>query len=175
MTIRPNPSFHLPVSVNSLFAMNPANHKPPESHDRRTIRLKEYDYAQPGAYFITICTHNHKQIFGKIKLSNNGHPVGAGLAPAQNDNRQPRGLPLQDSNNVTAQMELNEFGQIALEQWCKLSDRFSTIDLDAFVVMPNHVHGIIFITENGQSDGVGVNCLDRYDSLQIIQGDCLQN
>ena len=42
---------------------------------------------------------------------------------------------------------MNEFGQIALEQWHKLSDRFPTIDLDAFVVMPNHVHEIIMIHE----------------------------
>jgi REP element-mobilizing transposase RayT len=84
-----------------------------------------------------------------------GQPVGAGLAPAQNGNGQPpgfgqpQGLPLQDSNYACAQMQLNEFGQIALEQWYKLADRFQNIELDAFVVMPNHVHGIIFITENG--------------------------
>lgn len=57
---------------------------------------------------------------------------------------------------MCAQMELNEFGQIALEQWHKLSDRFPNIELDAFVVMPNHVHGIIFITENGQPVGAGL-------------------
>ena len=53
-------------------------------------------------------------------------------------------------------MEQNEFGQIALEQWHKLSDRFPNIELDAFVIMPNHVHGIIFITENGQPVGAGL-------------------
>lgn len=29
-----------------------------KKHHRRSIRLKEYDYSQPGAYFVTICTHN---------------------------------------------------------------------------------------------------------------------
>ena len=61
-------------------------------HHRRSIRLQEYDYAQAGAYFVTICTHNHQPIFGKIELDSigqsasaqngRGQPVGAGLAPA---------------------------------------------------------------------------------------------
>jgi putative transposase len=33
---------------------------------RRSIRLYQYDYSQSGAYFITICTYNHRDIFGKI-------------------------------------------------------------------------------------------------------------
>jgi putative transposase len=35
-------------------------------HHRRSIRLQDYDYSQAGAYFITICTHEHKCIFGDI-------------------------------------------------------------------------------------------------------------
>ena len=92
----------------------------PTSHHRHSIRLKEYDYAEAGAYFITLCTNNLQPIFGKI--------VGAGLAPAQ--------------------MELNEFGQIALEQWQQIPTRFDQIELDAFVVMPNHIHGILLINES---------------------------
>ena len=30
----------------------------PQVHQRRSIRLTEYDYSQAGAYFITICTYN---------------------------------------------------------------------------------------------------------------------
>ncbi|MFM7909799.1 MAG: transposase, partial [Microcystis sp.] len=29
----------------------------PEKHHRRSIRLRNYDYSQPGAYFVTICTY----------------------------------------------------------------------------------------------------------------------
>ena len=41
------------------------------SHDsnknqRHSIRLKDYDYSQAGAYFVTICTHNKECIFGKV-------------------------------------------------------------------------------------------------------------
>lgn len=163
----------------------------PAVHHRRSIRLQEYDYAQAGAYFVTICTYNHQSIFGKIGLDHIGQTVGVGLAPApngkgqpapaqngkgqpasaQNGKGQPRGLPL-----------LNEFGQIALEQWHKLSDRFPTIELDAFVVMPNHIHGIIFITKNGQptgtSQGGGVGSatlgeiVGAYKSL--VSNECLK-
>ena len=36
------------------------------NHHRRSIRLQDYDYSQAGAYFITICTHEHQCIFGRI-------------------------------------------------------------------------------------------------------------
>ena len=38
----------------------------PDIHYRRSIRLKHYDYSQPGAYFVTICTHNRECLFGEI-------------------------------------------------------------------------------------------------------------
>ena len=38
----------------------------PDKHHRRSIRLKDYDYSQPGAYFVTICTHNRECLFGEI-------------------------------------------------------------------------------------------------------------
>ncbi len=38
----------------------------PEKHHRRSIRLKEYDYTQPGAYFVTICTYQRMQFFGEV-------------------------------------------------------------------------------------------------------------
>ncbi len=37
-----------------------------EPHHRRSIRMKGYDYSQPGAYFVTICTHGKQSLFGKI-------------------------------------------------------------------------------------------------------------
>jgi hypothetical protein len=51
-----------------------------KQHHRRSIRLKEYDYCQPGAYFITICAHNSSNIFGhcvngEIRLNEFGEMV----------------------------------------------------------------------------------------------------
>jgi putative transposase len=36
-------------------------------HHRRSIRLTEFDYAQPGAYFITICAHGRRKIFSEVE------------------------------------------------------------------------------------------------------------
>ncbi|MEA2108657.1 MAG: transposase, partial [Pseudomonadota bacterium] len=38
----------------------------PETHYRRSIRLRGYDYSQPGVYFVTICTQSRKCLFGGI-------------------------------------------------------------------------------------------------------------
>jgi len=38
----------------------------PDKHHRRSVRLKGYDYSQPGTYFVTICTHQRRNLFGEI-------------------------------------------------------------------------------------------------------------
>ena len=48
------------MNGNLYMAYNPA------IHHRRSLRIPGYDYSQNGAYFITVCTHNHKCIFGNI-------------------------------------------------------------------------------------------------------------
>jgi putative transposase len=90
----------------------------PRIHHRRSIRLKGYDYAQTGAYFITICTKDMKCIFGTIE---------------------------------NTEMILNEFGEIAYNEWSKLPERFTMIELDVFQIMPNHMHGIIILNTVGAS------------------------
>jgi REP element-mobilizing transposase RayT len=42
-------------------------------------------------------------------------------------------------------VELNQVGEIAESAWNELPARFLSVGLDAFVVMPNHVHGIIIV------------------------------
>jgi REP element-mobilizing transposase RayT len=85
----------------------------PRIHNRRSIRLKGYDYSQSGLYFITICCHNRIHRFGDIQHGT---------------------------------MVFNEFGQIAYDEWGNLTNRFSTFALDVFQIMPNHMHGIISLT-----------------------------
>ena len=57
------------VLLDRAHTMRP-NREPmkynPEIHHRRSIRLKGYDYTQPGAYFVTICTYHRDQIFGEV-------------------------------------------------------------------------------------------------------------
>jgi REP element-mobilizing transposase RayT len=83
-----------------------------EKHDRRSLRLKDYNYSQTGAYFITIYANKLQPIFGKLK---------------------------------EGQMVLNGLGQIVQEYWGELDKRFLEVETDAFVIMPNHIHGIIAV------------------------------
>ena len=81
--------------------------------DRRSIRLKHYDYSLPGFYFITICIKDRKCEFGEI---------------------------------IDGEMHLNTGGQIAQTIWERLPQHFFAVELDAFVIMPNHIHGILELT-----------------------------
>ena len=81
---------------------------------RKHPRLKEYDYSSDGVYFVTICTQNKRHLLSQI--------VGRGLAPA---------------------VELTDFGKIAEQQLILLQDRFLFVEIDSYVIMPNHIH-IIF-------------------------------
>ena len=87
----------------------------PNRHRRRSIRLKEWDYTQPGAYFVTICSHTRAPLFGRV---------------------------------VDGDMVLNEYGEIVRACWREIPDHFPHVELDAFVVMPNHIHGIIVIVDH---------------------------
>jgi len=84
---------------------------------RRSIRLTDYDYSLPGAYFTTVCTKNGQCLFGEIS---NG------------------------------KMLLNKAGEMLEASWKAIPDRFSFAQLDEFVIMPNHIHGIIILTDRGQ-------------------------
>jgi putative transposase len=86
----------------------------PERQHRRSIRLPGYDYRQPGAYFVTICTRERECLFGDV---------------------------------VGGKMGLNDAGTIVLNCWKAIPRHFGGVCLDAFVVMPNHVHGIIVLLD----------------------------
>lgn len=87
-----------------------------EVHHRKSIRLKGYDYAQSGLYFITVCTLNKEYLLGKIK------------------------------NGV---MVINNYGEIVRDEWTETENIRNDIKLHQFVIMPNHIHGIIEITDRG--------------------------
>jgi putative transposase len=50
-------------------------------------------------------------------------------------------------------MVLTKYGLVVKQQWEKLPKRFPNIELGAFVIMPNHMHGIIVITDGGGTAG----------------------
>lgn len=87
----------------------------PQRHHRRSIRLRGYDYAQPGAYFVTVVAQQRACLFGDV---------------------------------VDGEMRLNDAERVVAYTWHDLPNHVGGITLDAFVVMPNHVHGIIIITND---------------------------
>jgi hypothetical protein len=41
---------------------------------------------------------------------------------------------------------VNQYGQIAFDEWMKLPERYPNLELDVFQIMPNHIHAIILLT-----------------------------
>lgn len=76
------------------------------------MRLRGYDYSQPGGYFVTICAQHRKCMFGTI---------------------------------IDGKIQLNEVGKIIVESWNYIPQHFPSVELDEYVIMPNHLHGIIVL------------------------------
>lgn len=79
---------------------------------RRSIRLIGYDYSQAGAYYITVCTHDRRCLFGEV---------------------------------IQGKMVLNDIGQHVETCWLEIPAHFPNTVLHQYIIMPNHVHGIIEI------------------------------
>ena len=97
-----------------------------------TARLQNWNYANEAMYFITICTKNKENYFGKIVL--------------ETDCVETQSVETQ----CIASLQPTEIGQIAHSEWYKTIELRPDMNLELgeFVVMPNHIHGIIIIGEN---------------------------
>ena len=91
---------------------------------RKPTRLKNYDYTTTGAYFITICVKDRKNLLSEIL-------VGQGLAPAE--------------------CKLTKYGEIVASQVELLKKRYTMIKIDNYVIMPNHIHLLISLNAAGAS------------------------
>jgi putative transposase len=98
----------------------------PHIHQRRSMRLKGYDYASPGAYFVTIVTYQREQILGDV---------------------------------VYGDMKRSALGEIVREEWMRSIGIRKEIRLyeDEFVVMPNHVHAIVWLIAEDEIIRVGAD------------------
>lgn len=112
----------------------------PDRYHRRSVRLQGFDYAQTGAYFVTIVTQNRAPFFGEI---------------------------------IEGEMRLNDAGLVIECWWQDLGRRFPSVLTDAFMVMPNHIHGITLVggraERNDQGDHIG-SPLQLDPSLASIVG-----
>ncbi|OGO19095.1 MAG: transposase [Chloroflexi bacterium RBG_16_50_11] len=103
----------------------------PDVYHRHSIRLKNFDYSQPGAYFVTIAAYQRVQLFGVIKEN---------------------------------KMFFSSYGKIVQSCWEDIPNHYFNVSLDSFIVMPNHIHGIIIIT-----DHVGAAPTKKYPLSEIIR------
>ncbi len=92
--------------------INPEKFK--NKYRTKSTRLQNWNYASAGWYYITICTKNKENYFGKIK---------------------------------DQKLILNEIGKIAEKFWSEIPKHFQNVRLDEFIIMPNHIHGIIVIDD----------------------------
>jgi REP-associated tyrosine transposase len=83
-----------------------------DDHHRRSIRLRDYDYAQINAYFVTIVAQGRKCLFGET---------------------------------IEGEMRLNVAGRMVEAVWNSFPKHYPSVECDAFVVMPNHVHAVIVL------------------------------
>lgn len=96
-----------------------------ELKQRKNLRLQSFDYSSAKYYFVTICTKNRARLFGQI--------VGNGL-------------------DRSAAMELSSLGKTAEKMLLEVPVHFTSTALDAYVIMPNHIHYILAIGCNELSE-----------------------
>ncbi len=91
---------------------------------RKDPRLKGFDYSKTGAYFLTICTQNRKNILSTIAVG--------------------EGSPLP---------KLSPYGEI-VDGWIqKISEKYPEASVDCYVIMPNHIHILLSIVKvDGRRD-----------------------
>jgi REP element-mobilizing transposase RayT len=102
-------------------------------------RLPGYDYSRNGAYFITVCTYNRENLFGDVIVVP-GDTVETGPIDDVETGLRPV-----STTTKSTEIKLSDFGKIVSDCWYDLPNHYPNIILDQFIIMPNHIHGIIII------------------------------
>ena len=97
---------------------------------RKPIRIADYDYSTPGAYFITVCTANREKIFWSDRRGELCSPADTALP---GDHRSP------------LRAELSDVGMIVDTEIKKLDSVYNAVSVDKYCIMPDHIHFIITI------------------------------
>ncbi len=106
-----------------------------------TVRLQNWDYGWNAAYFVTICTKNRIFYFGDIVIETQNI-----VSPQSQQNIM--------SPQLQQKMQLSKIGTIANNCWHEIPKHFPFVKLGAFVIMPNHVHGIVIIDKSVQTQNI---------------------
>ena len=86
---------------------------------RNPTRLKGYDYSTPGAYFITICTQDRKELLSEIIVGDDAY--------------------------IVPQNNLSKIGLVCDKYINNINNKYENVTVDKYVTMPNHIHLIIFL------------------------------
>ena len=86
---------------------------------RKPVRLKGYDYSTSGAYFITICTKERAELLSKIIVGDDAH--------------------------IVPKNQLSDYGLICDKYINSINIKYENVSVDKYVIMPNHIHLIIFL------------------------------
>ncbi len=89
-------------------------------------RLKHFNYGSNAAYYVTICTKNRINYLGSIVTDTNNNPF----------------------------LQSSTIGVIAEEYWQQIPQHFPFVILDAIIIMPNHLHGIIIINKTDTQNNI---------------------
>lgn len=101
---------------------------------RRSIRIQGYDYSQGGAYFVTICAHRKRLLFGRV---------------------------------TAGTVRLNDVGNTVAQYWEAIPNHVAQVIVDEYVVMPNHFHGILIISDDS---GWPVAACHSLDTSEVSGG-----
>lgn len=91
--------------------------------ERKPLRLKEYDYRNHGRYFVTICTHDRKNLLSGIVSDND-------LCSAP-------------------QIVLTHIGNEIEKTIWYINNKYNGVVIEKYVIMPNHIHLILVLNESG--------------------------
>lgn len=124
---------------------------------RKQIRLKGYDYRAEGYYFIKICTQYRKEILGKIIYDKNKLQKSVG------------------ADSISARIRLNNAGKMINNIYLDLENQFKYIKLHDYVIMPNHIHGILEICERADMESAPtvneiIQTFKRHTTIEYIKG-----
>lgn len=118
----------------------------------KQFRLKNWDYSSSGFYFVTICTKDRLNILWspvgtdhRVRSSNNKNIY----SNTENVRSSINKINLL-KNNDDPYFNLSDFGKSCHRIWSDIPKKFKNVILDDFVIMPDHLHGIIFIKHNYQ-------------------------
>ncbi|GHT17345.1 hypothetical protein FACS189429_1220 [Bacteroidia bacterium] len=113
-------------------------------------RLYGYDYCANGCYYVTICTKNREHSFGEIVQTNDD-------VQRDVETRLIASLPAAQSPTFLQPTPIDE---IAEKYWLEIPQHFPFVVLDEFVIMPNHIHGILFFCKDDDAQNTEAQYLE---------------